>query len=215
MKLKNLIILIILSIFVFIVNIGQSFALIKIDDESVNLAIKYSIKMKGMPTRDILGSNWLSDETGRILNIYSPFIQIIMKSTNQGTSGNPEEDIKNIKKILNNSINKIKIKNEIRFIIAIYGDKEDFAQKYNAYIIEADKYYSPDKFSKNKIKPKKINTQKIAERDGFHPAHPFSAVNCYVFKFDDILKLKSYYFVLTSENNEEILKYKINNNEIF
>ncbi|EKE03660.1 MAG: hypothetical protein ACD_20C00172G0013 [uncultured bacterium] len=200
-----------LSITLFILSTTFSFALIKLDEESVDLAIKYGIQSKDMPTKNILSSNWLNDGTGRILNIYSPFIQVALKTTDQNSTGKMEEDIKTIKKRLYSKIDRIKEKNEVRFLIALYGDTEDFANNYKAQIVDINEYEGQ---KKKIIKPKKTNAQKVAEKDNFFPAHPFSAVNCYIFKFDNLFDLKEYYFILTNETGEEV-KYKINNNEIF
>ena len=209
MKIKSLFIA---GLIVFAFSTASSQALIKIDDESVDLAIKYGIKSKDNPKNEILGSNWMNDYTGRTLNIYSPFVQIAIKAADQNTSGSPEEDLKIIKKRLAANITKVKNQNEIRFIIDIYGDSEDFAQKYKASIVDAESYYN----SKNKvtIKPKKSSLQKVADKDNYVPSHPYSAVNCYTFKFEDLFKLKEYFFILNSESGEKI-EYKINNQEIF
>ena len=199
-------------ILLFLSNV-PSYAIIKIDDDSVDLAIKYGLKMKGNSVDYIMGPNWINDGKGRILNVYSPFIQLVMKSQTQGSTLDINEDVKNIKLRLQRDITKIKEKDEIRFIVSIYGDKDDFAQKYKAYIIDANMISSPSN-PNNNIKPKKTSNQKIAEHDGYDPKHPYSAINCYIFKFDDLANLKEYYFVLVSDSGDEI-KYKINNAEIF
>ena len=191
-----------------ILNSSPSFSLIQPDDNSVDLAIKYGIKTKGNSTTYILGTNWVQDNTGAILNIYSPFIQIAVKSGNQNITGNIDEDVKIIKEKLKNTISAIKTKNEVRFILSFCGDSPYFSQKYKAYIIDINTS------NKAKIKPKKTSQQKEADKDGFNPEHPYSAVNCYIFKFDDISKLKEYYFIVASEDGKEI-KYKLNNSEIF
>lgn len=204
--------IIILFLLTFIFSTLSSYSLVKIDDNSIDLAIKYGIKMKGSPTESILGTNWLNDGNGRILNIYTPFIQVAMKSSSKPSAGESEEDIKLVKNLLQYDITKVKNKNEIRFLVAVYGDTIDFATQYKAYIIETDKISSIKE--KDKINPKKSSVQKIADKDEYHPKHPFSAVNCYTFKFDNLFNLKEYYFILVSDNKDEI-KYKINNEEIF
>ncbi|MDD3013386.1 MAG: hypothetical protein PHC34_06745 [Candidatus Gastranaerophilales bacterium] len=203
----------ILCFLTFIFNSLSSSALVKIDDNSIDLAIKYGIKMKGSSTENILSTNWVNDGNGRILNIYSPFIQIAMKSANKPSTGDAEEDLKMVKNLLQYDITKVKNKNEIRFIVAIYGDNINFAKNYKAYIIEANKFSNTLK-EKDKINPNKSSIQKIADKDNFHPKHPFSGINCYSFKFDNLFKLKEYYFILVSDNKDEI-KYKINNENIF
>lgn len=210
MKLNNLLILVIIT---FILSVNSSFALIKIDKDSIDLAIKYGLKSKGLDTKDFLDSNWINDGNGRILNIYSPFIQIASKTTNQTAMGTTEEDIKNVKNRLITKINKIMDNNEVRFLVALYGDSENFAKNYKAYIIDASQSVDASKESK-KINPKKSHFQQVAEKDGFVREHPYSAVNCYTFKFDNLFNLKEYYFILKPENGEEI-KYYINNEKVF
>jgi len=208
----QLIKLMILFLLTFVFSSLSSYALVKIDDNSVDLAINYGVKMKGSSIESTLGTNWVNDGNGRILNIYSPFIQVAMKTTSKPTTGDAQEDLKMIRNLLKYDITKIKNKNEIRFLVAIYGDSIDFAKNYKAYIIETDKILNIKE--QDKILPKKISVQKLADKDGFHPRHPFSAINCYTFKFDNLFKLKDYYFILVSDNKDEI-KYKINNEEIF
>jgi hypothetical protein len=205
--------LFIIFLVIFSFNVLSASALVKIDDSSVDLAIKYGIKMKDTSLENVLGTNWLNDSNGRILNIYSPFIQIAMKSKTKPSVGDREEDLKIAKSLLNYDITKIKNRNEVRFLVSLYGDDVNFAKNYKAFIVETNKYSNsiPEKF---KISPKKISVQKIADKDSFHPKHPFSAVNCYVFKFDNIFQLKEYYFILVSNSKDEI-KYKINNENIF
>jgi hypothetical protein len=207
MKFKYLLILIIIT---FIFKPNTSLALVKIDDETIDLAIKYGLQAKDTSTRNLLDSNWINDGTGKILNIYSPFIQIASKISDQNSTGNTEEDLKTIKKRLYTKINAIKDKNEIRFIVALYGDTEDFAQGYKAYIFDVNQLNKAQK----PIKPRKTCVQKIADKDVFVPAHPFSAVNCYTFKFDTLSKLEHYFFILKNEAGEEI-RYEIDNSKIF
>jgi|GEM_PF-3417255 len=197
----------------FIFSSLSAYSLVKIDDNSVDLAIKYGVKMKGNSVENILGTNWKNDGSGRILNIYSPFIQVAMKSTTKPSSGELDEDIKTVKNLLKYDITKVKNRNEVRFLVSFYGDNADFAKNCKAYIVEANKF-SKDLKEQDKITPKKTSVQKIADKDNFHPKHPFSAVNCYTFKFDKIFNLKEYYFILVSDNKEEV-RYKINNEEIF
>ena len=196
-------------ILIFISN--PCFALVKIDNESVDLAIKYGIKSKGLLKEDLLGANLINDNSERILSIYSPFIQIAVKSSAQNTSDNLDNDVKNARECLKTTISRIKEKNEIRFIVEMYGDKEDFAQNYTA-LISRDESLSK---KNNKIyKPRKSSTQKIASRDGFNPLHPYSAFNCYIFSFEDLFSLKDYYLFLVSKS-VETYKFRINNDNIF
>lgn len=201
----------ILAIFAFYFSINSSFALVKLDDESIDIAIKYSIQMKNSPTSDILAANWINDGTGRILNIYTPFIQLVMKSINMRSTGTGIQDIKLFREKLGNKPEKIKKQNEVRCIISLYGDNDKFARNYKAYIVDDVNYAA--KTGKT-IKPFKSSVQKTADKDSFNSIHPYSAVNCYDFKYKDIANLKDYYFILVSDTGEEI-KYRISNNQIF
>jgi len=202
-----------LTLFAVIYAAIPSYALIKIDDDSIDLAIKYGLKMKGQETRDILGNNWISDSEGRVLTVYSPFIQLVTKSNAQASTGNPDEDIKNVKNNLSNEIKKISNKNEVRFIVDLYGDTPDFAKNCTSFIIDENEYNSNSK-EKNFIKPKKQTAQKIADKDNYDPKHPFSAINLYTYKFDTVSKLKEYYLVIVSSDGKET-KFKVNNSQIF
>jgi hypothetical protein len=211
MKIKAVFLSLLLAIFFA----APSFALIKIDNESVDLAIDYAIKVKGNSSDDILGKNWLNDGTGRILNIYTPFIQIVMRAQDFSLSGDTPEDVKNIKKLMAKKITSIKKQDNIRFIVSVYGDKDDFAQKYTAYIVDENQIVTKGKKKEPlKLMPIKAEVDKIAERDAFNPLHPYSAVNSYNFNFAAINKLKTYYFVV-SDGKEEVVRFLINNNDIF
>lgn len=188
-------------------------AIIKLDDNSVDLAVKYGIKMQGSSRDVILGENWINDGTGMFLNIYSPFIQVVMRVKDENTTDNPVQDLKNIRQKLKPQIDKIKELNEVRFISSLCGDNEEFAKDYKAYIISAEELYNKNP-NKKLIKPKKSKLQKVAEKDNYVPKHPYSAVNSYIFNFSDISGLKNYVFVLLSGDGKEI-KYFINNNKIF
>jgi len=211
MKIKAVIFSLLLAVFFA----APSFALIKIDNESVDLAISYAIKVRGSATDEILGKNWLNDGTGRILNVYTPFIQIVMKAQDYRLSGETAEDIKNLKKLMAKRISAVKRQNTVRFIVSLYGDKDDFAQNLTAYIEDESQMVTKGKKKAYlKIMPVKSQADKIAERDAFNPLHPFSAVNSYNFSFTSVEKLKTYYFVV-SDGKEEVVRFLINNKDIF
>lgn len=201
----------ILSLITALILINPTSALIKMDDTSIDLAIKYGLKMKDASTRERLGPNWINDNSGKSLYVYSPFIQLVAKSTKQASSGNIDSDVISIKKTITPYIKGIQTKNEIRYIIDLHGDSTDFAKNYKAQVVSANNYINKETSTLN---PKKSNIQTIADKDNYDVRHPFSAVNVYTFKFDEISKFKEYYLIITSDKGIQT-QFIIDNSKIF
>lgn len=61
-------------------------ALIKMDAEGINLALKYGMQNSGMGLYSILGGNWIEGPGGALLNIYTPFMMLATEAARGGAT---------------------------------------------------------------------------------------------------------------------------------
>jgi len=228
---KKLLKLSTLSILSLFITFNTAHALIKLDPDSIKIAIKYGLDNKYSTSKSILGPNWMEGDDGVIINIFSPFIQLATKAKSQNVPGASEEDIILVKKRLGKQLNEIQTRQEIRIIVQLVGDKEDFGKNYEAYIeefIEKNENDAKDgdkevgfwlfKFKKHKsaakITPNKEIRQDKAELDSYNPYHPYSCTNSYNFSFDKVNKLEKFNVVLKGPKDKQI-KFLVEKNVIF
>lgn len=132
-KTASIVIICIISMFILQ---KASLALINLDKDSILIAIKYGLDNRFSTYKDFLGPNWIDGKNGIIISVYSPFIQLAAKARNQSTPGTSDEDILFARKKVSRSLNDIQTRNEVRFLVQLMGDKENFCTKYSAYLEE-------------------------------------------------------------------------------
>lgn len=221
----------VIAALVLCVFVNKAMALIVLDDESVKIAIKYGLENKFSTSKILLGPNWLDNERGVIVNIYTPFIQLATKAKSQNVPGTSEEDIRLVKRRLGRQLKQIRTRDEVRFIVQLVGAKEDFGNKVKAHV---EPYIPPEEkpteeelenrswFQKitgklkdgGKVYPEKSILQDVATLDSYNPALPYSVVNSYNFDFGKIKDYDQFYLILSTPN-EEPVKFLINRDEIF
>lgn len=223
--------LVVSFILILVLSVSQkSFALINLDDESIKISIKYGLDNKYSSSKELMGPNWMEDESGAILTIFSPFIQLASKAKSQNVPGSTDEDIKLVKKRLGRQLNQITVRQEVRFIVQICGSDPDIGTKYKGKVEE---YLDPEEIKASKaeegkgfwvfkkrerkaktFQPAKEILQNVAELDNYNPYLPYTAVNSYNYEFETINNLNKFYFVITGPNEKEI-KFLIEKNVIF
>ena len=187
-------------------------ALVRIDTQSIDLALKYGIERQGTGYANFLGSNWLEAEDGTLLNIYTPFMLIASKGFKSGMPQEPSsEDLKKLHKRYYSFIHQFTDPRNpinIKFAVSLFGETEDFATQYQGWI---------EGFGRGKsflLKPSKQLLQAKAALNNNASVKPYEAVNAYYFRFDEVENLQDYTFKLLGPDGK-IREYHIKNDRIF
>lgn len=187
-------------------------ALVKMDKQSVDLALKYGMQNAGMGYSTLLGGNWLEGPDGMLLNIYTPFMMLASKAYQGGFSREPDEaEVKKARGRYGRLITTYtdpKNRTEIKFAVSMYGDDPAFATRYRGWI---------EGFGRGrdfKVSPVRVLYQKEAHKDTEASQKPYEAVNSYYFNFDDVSVLDDYRFILETPDGERAV-FKIRNDKIY
>lgn len=211
MKTRRLISAILVFFVVCLVSL-PAMALVKIDKQSVNLALKYGMQNAGLGYSTLLGNNWMESGDGTLLNIYTPFMMIASKSYSGGFPSKPsEQDLKDARGRYGRLITQLtdpKNPLHVKFSVSLFGDDPAFAMGYQGWI---------EGFGRGKeftLKPVRQLRQRSAYKDEGANVKPYEAVNAYYFNFGDLELLDDYQFILEDANGERTV-FKIRNDRIY
>lgn len=199
-------------ILVFSVMAPTANALVKIDKQSIDLALKYGIQNQGMGYQTLLGNNWIEGPEGMLLNVYTPFMMLASKGYQSGLPADPTtEDLKKAKgqcgsliRYLTDPLNRI----DAKFAVSMYGDDPAFAGDYKA-IIEG-----VGRGREFRLKPVRQFLQKVATKDAEASVRPYEAINSYYFNFADLQMLDDYRLILRRSDGTESV-FHIRNDKIY
>lgn len=216
--------------------------LVKMDSDSVNLALKYGMQNQNMGYYTLLGPNWMEGDNGTLLNIYSPFMLLAARAAKGGFPENPtDEDIQKARKKYQHEISHDLDPNgrlKIKFAVALYGDTPNFASEYRAWIegIGHGKTFiiKPEQTVRQKqahfykdtdtdvgdsakdAKPKEPSAMGsvVNTAGGKASKNLYDAINAYYFSFNDLETLDEYQFDLQGPDGK-IQTFRIKNKEIY
>jgi hypothetical protein len=192
-------------------SITPGFSLIRIDKESIDLALRYGMTNQGLGLRNLLGENWIEGSDGVLLNIYTPFMMLASKAYHGNFPEEPSDaDVKKARNRYARLISTLSdphYKNQVKFSVSLYGDTPEFAGEYRARI---------EGFGRGRnfaIKPDRELRQKVATQDPEAKVKPYEAINAYYFDFNNIVNLEDYQFIIESPGNPPIT-FRIRNDRI-
>lgn len=187
-------------------------SLVKLDKESIDLALKYGMQNQGMGYNTLLGPNWIEGPNGALLNIYTPFMLIAARSYGGGFSRNPsKDDITEARKRYARLITRLKDPKNIqtiKFSVALFGDSPTFSTAYTARI---------EGFGRGRnfvLKPSKVIVPPEATLDSGTKLHPYESINAYYFKYEDVALLDDYRLILGGPGTEPVV-FSIKNDRIY
>lgn len=187
-------------------------ALVRLDKESIDLALKYGMQNQGMGYNTLLGPNWIEGSDGALLNIYTPFMLIAAQSYGGGFSRNPsKEDIAEGRKRYARLITRLKDPKNIqtiKFSVALFGDSPTFSAAYTARI---------EGFGRGRnfvLKPTKVIVPPEGVLDPGARLHPYESINAYYFKYADVALLDDYRLILDAPGAEPVV-FAIKNDRIY
>lgn len=190
-------------------------ALIRLDYDSEKMAVRYGLENKDYSYSTFLGGNWREGESGSLLNLYTPFMQVASRYLHATQSGNPsDEDIQKTIDKQRAALNKIKKENLVKFIVSFYGDAPSFARKYDGFI---DVTNAEGRVIQ-RIFPNQSVRQYYGQKEETGAHQPYSAINTYMFQFDDLAKLKRYTFTMvdkTKGSTRPPVRFAIDNEKIY
>lgn len=185
-----------------------SFALTTLTNDTINDALRYGMENQGLDRSLFFGGNWREGANGALLNIYTPFIQIARLTANTNFSTSPtQEDVQAARTKLRRDIDYIWLHQNVKFMISMYGDSPNFAGKYYAMIEGVGRGRKYTLYPTNSI------VQYTADKDEQAVRMPYTAVNSYVFNFDDIAVLDEYTLKLYGKGVEPVT-FRILNNRV-
>lgn len=188
-------------------------AIIKMDNQSIDAAIVYGIKNQKASLSTLLGPNWIENEDGALLNIYTPFMVLATKAARGGFPSNPtKSDLKAARKKYGKYVafysdpqNRL----EVKFAVSFYGNSPTFAKSYEARI---------EGFGRGKdykLKPVKRYLDQIADpvKNGLTGGQ-YEAVNSYYFHFNDIANMEEFKLIMESPNGPPI-SFRIRTEQLY
>ncbi|MEB3288200.1 MAG: hypothetical protein VKJ04_11950 [Vampirovibrionales bacterium] len=181
-------------------------ALVKVmDAESVNMAIKYGIKKQDAGFAAILGPNWIEGENGTLLNVYTPFMMIATQASKKGVETISDSDVKAVKKRMARMLSRIqdpRTPQEVKFSVAMYGDRPNFGKDYTATIEGEGRGKSV------RLTPIRALPDAIANTNPDETV--YEAINTYYFKFSDLENLDNFTLILKSPQDEKTFTVHVN-----
>lgn len=208
---RNPLFLTLLSAFVIGVSVGSApaLALTHLSDRTINEAVVYGLENQETDLSTFLGGNWREGQGGALLNIYTPYIEIARSVQHRNISGDnitPEVVAEARQKAIED-VHYIWRHPKVKFMVSLYGETPRFAREYFAVIEGVGKGRN---FT---IHPTKSIPQYLAEEEKGAVERPFTAINAYHFKYEDIAPLDEFTLKLYGKGMEPIT-FKIRNNEI-
>lgn len=195
---------------------SAAWALVTMDDATINHAIRYGAIKGGKGFEELLGPNWKTGPNGMLLNIYTPYMQLAAQAYKMRLPRELDaKQMKAVKQRLRRDIRFLKDENErqyVKFAVSLYGDRPDFAPEWNAHIVGVGRgrEYTLEPFKRSR--PGKVARSPYAASD----AQPYEAINAYYFALKEITKLDGdYRFVLTHTPTGQTVPFKLNNEEIY
>jgi hypothetical protein len=190
-----------------------AYALIRMDNESVEMALRYGMMNQNNGYTGLLGNNWIEGQEGALLNVYSPFMLLATRASKANFPVQPTEaDIKKAKNKFASTISHYTDAAEtqrIKFAVSFFGNDAYFAVKSTArlvgvaegreVILKPSKEYRQPSLT---VKPSEIIRGK------------FEAVNSYYFNFEDVVKFDHYELVVTPPDGQP-LYFKLDNQQLY
>lgn len=176
-------------------------ALIRMDAEGINLALKYGMQNSGLGLFSLLGPNWIEGPEGSLLNIYTPFMMLATKAARGGYPTDPtDQDIKDARKRYYKTLRTIRSPREplvVKFSVSLYGETPGFANALDARVqgIGRGKSFN--------IRPYRTLKQKKALEVPDMDYKPYEAMNAYYFEFSQLENMDEFSLILTNPRQPE------------
>lgn len=188
-------------------------ALVRLDAESINLALRYGMQLQGQGYNTLLGPNWVEGEKGSLLNVYTPFMMLASKTYSDGDwSTRPsDEDVKKARKRHRRILKDFKdpkTPQTIKFSVSMVGSTEEFASEYKARIDGVGRGKEFHLYPTKTIVPKRARFVPNTRTD------PYEAINAYYFEFDEVEHMEQLTLVLEAPSKETIT-FKLKKDEIY
>lgn len=175
-------------------------ALTALSDSTINQAVRYGLENKDLGLSTFLGGNWREGTNGALLNIYTPFMEIARSAArrkNFSTNPKPEE-VAEAREKIQRDIFYIWTHPTVKMLVSLYGDEPTFAREYFAVIEGVGR---GRRFT---IYPEKTIPQYLATKEENATFKPYTAINAYHFKFDDLIPLEEFTLKLYGKNVEPV-----------
>jgi hypothetical protein len=190
-----------------------SSALVNMDTESIDLALRYGMIHQKQGFISLLGPNWIESGEGSLLNVYSPFMLLATRAAKGGFPTEPgPDDIAAARKKYTRMIHEFTDPErppKIKFAVSFLGDQPEFAVKTKAHIegyahgravlLTPDREFHQ---SSHSVKPSAGIPGK------------YEAVNSYYFAFPSVAALTKYELILETPNQPAV-HFHINNQSIY
>jgi hypothetical protein len=188
-------------------------ALIRMDTESITMALKYGMANQNKGLAGVLGSNWMEGPDGALLNIYTPFMLLATKVSKAGYPTEPtEEDLNRARKEFRRDVvglTDAQEKQRVKFALSFFGDDETFAVNTTArlegvaegrtIVLKPVRELRQPSLT---VKPSQLYTGK------------YEAINSYYFLLEDLMKFESFDIVFTPKTGEPI-RFHVSNQQIY
>ena len=189
-------------------------ALQSLTDGGITRAVIYGLENQQTTLKPFLGNNWVEGKDGALLNVYTPFIEIARSIVQHkaGPTTPTAEDVIAARKKCIEDIHYIYHHPTVKFMISLFGSDINFAKNYYAVLEGVGRGRNV------RLLPAKSFRQAVAHKEEGQKFKPYTAINAYYFKFEDIAQLDSYTLRLYGKDKEgeekEPIEFKIENRQL-
>lgn len=175
------------------------FALERMTNSMIDKAVQYGLENQEMGKSLFLGGNWREGADGALLNIYTPYIELALSASQRDmpVSGDPRNVAETRKKIVED-IHYLWQHPTIKFHVSLLGDDPYFAGKYYASIegVGQGRHVL--------LQPSTSVRDPKADKEPGATIKPYSALNSYYFRYEDIAGLDEFVLKLQGKDLEPI-----------
>jgi len=188
--------------------VNSTWALVPMSDRMINEAVAYGMENQGYGMSLFMGNNWREGANGALLNIYTPYMELARSAA---TRKLPDQvtptTLAEARKKMVEDIDYIWQHPTVKFMVSMYGKTPHFAGEYYAVIegVGKGRNYT--------LYPTRRMPQYTADLDKGVKESPYTAINAYHFKYEDIAPLDEYVLKLYGKDLEPI-RFKVVNRDI-
>jgi hypothetical protein len=190
-----------------------AWALIKMDSDSVTMALRYGMMNQDKGFAGLLASNWIEGTDGALLNVYTPFMLLASRAARAKYPTAPtDEDLAKARKQFATMIHSYTDPDEIqrvKFAVSFFGVAATSGVNSTAQIEGiADGRVVILKPSKQYRQP-----SAVTQRSEIYP-DKFDIVNSYYFNFNDLVRFDRYELLITPADGPP-MRFTISNKQIY
>jgi hypothetical protein len=187
-------------------------ALVRMDRESIDMALKYGIKHQGSTFQELLGPNWIEGPDGILVNVYTPFMLLASRAAKGGFPIEPSDtDLQAARTKYARTIRDFGDEAHppnVKFALSLQVNSP-YEAAYTKAFVEG---YAKGRLLR--LKPTRSYPQPSATllQQGNKPV--YDAISSYYFSFPEVAEMETFDLVLEPKDKPPI-RIPVNNQSIY